>query len=215
MHLSLSDLSLAERHAWLTPVITPRPIALVSTMSADGIGNLAPFSFFAMGGQNPQSVAFCPIADRHGAPKDTLRNIVETGEFVINIVSREMAERVNQASGAYPPDVDEFDITGFTRAPSVAVRPPRVAEAPAALECRVFQLVPHGTGGQHSTWVIGEVLGLHVNEEFLGEDGRPDTARIEPVARLGRDEWASVTPEVMFRLTRPILPVSGPGNIGR
>jgi flavin reductase (DIM6/NTAB) family NADH-FMN oxidoreductase RutF len=209
MDLLMSDLLPSERHAWLTPLIAPRPIAFVSTLSAAGVGNLAPFSFFAMGGQNPQSVAICPIADRHGQPKDTLRNIIETGEFVINIVSRGMAERVNQASGAYPPEVDEFDITGFARASSSVVRPPRVEEAPAALECRLFQLVPHGTGGQHSTWVIGEVLALHVREEFLGEDGRPDTARIEPAARLGRDEWSSVTPSTMFRLPRPIL--SGPG----
>jgi flavin reductase (DIM6/NTAB) family NADH-FMN oxidoreductase RutF len=210
MQLDLSTVTPSERHAWLTPLIAPRPIAFVSTLSAAGIGNLAPFSFFAMGGQNPQSVAFCPIADRHGQPKDTLRNIVETGEYVINIVSRGMAERVNQASGAYPPDVDEFDITGFTRAPSLVVRPPRVEEAPGALECRLFQLVPHGSGGQHSTWVIGEVVALHVREEFLGEDGRPDTARIEPAARLGRDEWSSVTPDTVFRLARPIL--SGPGT---
>lgn len=215
MHLIMNDLTVSERHTWLTPLITPRPIAFVSTLSADGIGNLAPFSFFAMGGQNPQSVAFCPIADRHGEPKDTLRNIIETGEFVINIVSREMAERVNQASGAYPPDVDEFDITGFTREASVLVRPPRVAEAPAALECRLFQLVPHGTGPQHSTWVIGEVLALHIREEFIGADGRPDTANMQPVARLGRDEWASVTPDTMFRLARPILSRPDQGNTGR
>ena len=214
MQLDLGILSPSERHAWLTPLIAPRPIALVSTLSASGIGNLAPFSFFAMGGQNPQSVAFCPIANRHGEPKDTLRNIMETGEFVINVVSRAMAERVNQASGAYPPDVDEFDITGFTRAPSAVVRPPRVEEAPAALECRLFQLVLHGTGGQHSTWVIGEVLTVHVRDEFLGEDGRPDTARIEPAARLGRDEWSSVTPDTVFRLPRPILSVPGAGTTG-
>jgi flavin reductase (DIM6/NTAB) family NADH-FMN oxidoreductase RutF len=215
MHLSLADLTPAERHAWLTPLIAPRPIAFVSTMSAAGVGNLAPFSFFAMGGQNPQSVAFCPVADRHGAPKDTLRNIMETGEFVINVVSREMAERVNQASAPYPPDVDEFDVTGFTRVPSTMVRPPRVEESPAAMECRVFQLVPHGTGGQHSTWVIGEVLTLHVRDDVLGEDGRPDTARIQPAARLGRDEWAMVTPDVIFRLQRPILPQTDAGKSGR
>lgn len=214
MHVALSELAPSERHAWLTPLITPRPIAFVSTLSAQGIGNLAPFSFFAMGGQNPQSIAFCPIADRHGAPKDTLRNIIETGEFVINIVSRAMAERVNQASGAYPSDVDEFDITGFTRAPSVQVLPPRVEEAPAAMECRLFQLVPHGSGAQHSTWVIGEVVALHVRDEYLSADGRPDTARIQPAARLGRDEWASVTPEVMFRLTRPIVPGRTPSTPG-
>ncbi|MBX3173137.1 MAG: flavin reductase family protein [Gemmatimonadaceae bacterium] len=205
MHRDLADLKPHERHALLTPLIAPRPIAFVSTLSAAGQGNLAPFSFFAMGGQNPQGLAFCPTADRDGNPKDTLRNLREHGEFVVNIVSREMAERVNQASAPYPPDVDEFDITGFTRLPSTRVRPPRVAEAPAALECRVVQLVPQGSGPLHGTWVIAEVLFVHIRDEYLAEDGRPDTARIEPAARLGRDEWSSVTSDSIFRLVRPTL----------
>lgn len=203
MHLDLATLSPRDRHRWLTPLIAPRPIAFVSTLSAAGVGNLAPFSFFAMGGQNPQGVAICPTADRHGNPKDTLRNIRETGEFTINIVSRAMAERVNQASAPYPPEVDEFDVTGFTRAPSVVVKPPRVAEAPAALECRVFQIVPQGEGPLHGTWVLGEVLHLWVRDDVLDADGRPDTAKVHPAARMGRDEWAEVTSAVTFRLERP------------
>lgn len=205
MRVLMSDLQPHERHRWLTPLIVPRPIAFVSSVSASGVGNLAPFSFFAMGGQNPQSVAFCPVADRHGEPKDTLRNIRETGEFVINVVSRAMAERVNQASANYPPAVDEFDVTAFTRTASELVRPPRVAEAPAALECKVFDIVPHGAGPSHGTWVIGEVLLLHVRDEYLADDGLPDTGRVNPAARLGRQEWAHVTPETMFTLVRPRL----------
>lgn len=210
MQLILADLEPSKRHAWLTPLIAPRPIALVSSWSAAGMGNLAPFSFFAMGGQNPQSVAFCPVADREGHPKDTLRNIRETQEFVINIVSREMAERVNQASAPYPPEVDEFDATGFTRVPSTVVRPPRVGESPAALECRVFQIVPHGSGPQHGTWVIGEVLVLHVRDDVLGEDGLPDTTKVHPAARMGRQEWAHITAEDMFVLPRPTTVPTGP-----
>ena len=205
MELSLRDLAPRERHAVLTPLIAPRPIAFVSTVSAAGVGNLAPFSFFAMGGQNPQGVAICPTADRHGNPKDTLRNIRETGEFTINIVARDMAERVNQASAPYPFEVDEFDVTGFTRVPSRMVRPPRVAEAPAALECRVFQVIPQGEGPMHGTWVLGEVLHLWVRDDLLAADGLPDTAKVHPAARMGRDEWAHVTPETMFRLTRPTV----------
>jgi flavin reductase (DIM6/NTAB) family NADH-FMN oxidoreductase RutF len=210
MLIRLADLEPAKRHAWLTPLIAPRPIALVSTRSAAGAGNVAPFSFFAMGGQNPQSVAICPVADRNGNPKDTLRNILETGEFVINVVSREMAERVNQASAPYPPEVDEMEAVGFTRLPSTVVAPDRVGESPAQLECRVFQVVPHGTGPQHGTWVIGEVLVLHVRDEVLGEDGLPDTAKVHPAARMGRQEWAHVTAENMFVLARPTSVPSGP-----
>lgn len=210
MEVALASLAPRERHALITPLIAPRPIAFVSTVSASGIGNLAPFSFFAMGGQAPQSVAFCPVADREGNPKDTLRNILETGEFVINIVSRQMAERVNQASAPYPFDVDEFDVTGFTRAPSATVKPPRVLEAPASLECRLFQAVPHGSGPQHGTWVIGEVLHLFVRDEVLGADGLPDTALVNPAARLGRDEWAEISTQSMFRLPRPTVVPKAP-----
>lgn len=205
MEISLASLTPRDRHALLTPLIAPRPIAFVSTVSAEGVGNLAPFSFFAMGGQNPQGVAICPTADRHGNPKDTLRNIRATGEFTINIVSREMAELVNQASTPYPPEVDEFDVTGFTRMPSAVVKPPRVAESPAALECRVFQVIPQGEGPLHGTWVLGEVLHVWVRDDVLGADGRPDTAKVHPAARMGRDEWAHVTPETIFRLTRPTV----------
>lgn len=210
MLITLADLEPAKRHAWLTPLIAPRPIAFVSSMSAKGIGNLSPFSFFAMGGQNPQSVAFCPVADRDGNPKDTLRNVRETGEFVINVVSRSMAEAVNQTSAPYPFEVDEFDAVGLTRVASTVVKPPRVAESPAALECRVFQIVPHGSGPQHATWVIAEVLVLHVRDEFLGDDGLPDTAKVHPAARMGRQEWAHVGAENMFVLPRPTSVPSGP-----
>lgn len=203
MKITLADLSPRDRQRWLTPVIAPRPIAFVSSLSAGGIGNLAPFSFFAMGGGNPQSVAFCPIADRHGQPKDTLRNVRETGEFVISIVSRDMAERVNQASASFPFEVDEFDVTGFTRVKSDLVTPPRVAESPVSLECRVFQVIPHGSGPLHATWVIGEVLLLHVRDDVMAADGLPDTALIHPAARMGRAEWAHVTRDVMFELQRP------------
>lgn len=205
MHVDFNALTPRDRHHWILPLIAPRPIAFVSSLSAAGVGNLAPFSFFAMGGQAPQSVAFCPINNRDGQPKDTLRNIRETGEFVINIVSREMAERVNQASGAYPFDVDEFDVTGFTRVASRTVKPPRVAESPASLECRVFQIIPHGEGPQAGTWVLGEVIHLYVRDDVLAADGFPDTAKVHPAARMGRNEWAHVTPENTFELARPTV----------
>ena len=203
MYLELASVEPAIRQRWLLPIIAPRPIAFVSSLSASGVGNLAPFSFFAMGGGNPQSVAFCPIADRNGNPKDTLRNVRETGELTINIVSRAMAEQVNQASGAYPFDVDEFDVTGFTRVPSTVVKPPRVLESPATLECRVFQIVPHGSGPLHASWVICEVLALHVSDAMIATDGLPDTAKINPAARMGSNEWAHVTAANMFSLERP------------
>jgi len=203
VEVPLATLAPGQRHAWLTALVVPRPIALVSTLSAAGIGNLAPFSFFALGGSNPPSIAFCPTATRDGGPKDTLRNIRETGEYVIHVVTRAMAARANLASAMVPPEVDEFELAGFTRVPSRLVRPPRVAESPAALECRLVHEVPHGTGPVHSTWVIGEIVALHVDAAILAEDGLPDVAKLHAVARLGRQEWAELAPDAVFSLPRP------------
>lgn len=205
MELTLASADSLQRYRLLTSLIAPRPIALVSTVDADGRGNLAPFSFFMMGGGKPPSLAFSPLHDRHRGPKDTLRNIEATGEFVVNIVTRGMAERVNQASFDYPPDVDEFDAAGFTREPSHLVRVPRVAESPAALECRLFQVVRHGDGPQAANYVIGEIVHVRVHDAALRDDGLFDTAGQGLVARLGRDEWAELRPQDVFDLPRPSM----------
>lgn len=203
MELSLSSADPLTRYRLLTSIIGPRPIAFVSTLDAGGGGNLAPFSFFMMGGGNPPSLAFSPIVDRRRGPKDTLRNIEATGEFVVNVVTRTMAERVNQASFEYWRDVDEFDVVGFTREPSLLVRPPRVAESPAALECRLFQVVRHGEGPQAANYVIGEIVHVRVADAALRSDGLFDTAGQGLCARLGRNEWAELAPPAVFELPRP------------
>jgi flavin reductase (DIM6/NTAB) family NADH-FMN oxidoreductase RutF len=202
MDFDLTALPLRDRHAVLTRVVAPRPIALVSSLGADGRGNLAPFSYFMLGGANPPSLAFCPVNDRHGAPKDTLRNVRATGEFVVSVVTPAMAERVNQASYPYAHGDDEFDAVGFTRAPSLSVRPPGVAESPVRLECRLFAAVPHGEGGGAGTYVIGEVLRVRVDDALL-TDGLPDNAKLELVARLGADYYARITADALFALPRP------------
>ena len=166
-HFDLRSLPIRERSALLTRVVAPRPIALVSSRGADGRGNLAPFSYFMLGGSNPPSVAFCPVNDRHGAPKGTLRNARETGEFVISVVTAAMAERMNQTSYSYAHGSDEFDAAGFTRVASVAVRPPGVRESPVRLECRVYAIVPHGDGPSAGTYVIGEVVHVWVDDAML------------------------------------------------
>ena len=122
-------------------MIVPRPIAFVSTVSAAGVLNLAPFSFFTGLGANPPAVCFCPSNRADGSHKDTLVNIEATGEFVVNMVSEAIAEQMNLTSGEYPPDVDEFALSGLTPTPSQAVKPPRVRESPAAMECRLLQVV--------------------------------------------------------------------------
>ena len=201
----LGALSPMERSKLLNRVVTPRPIALVSTVNAAGQGNLAPFSYFNAGGQSPASCVFSATRFRTGAGKHTLANIEATGEYVISLVTRAMAERVNKASFEYPERVDEFDTAGFTRTPSVRVRAPRVAESPVSLECRLFKVVPHGDGPGAANYVIGEVLLIHAADAVC-VDELPDERLIAPVARLGADRWLELHPDGVFAYTRPTSP---------
>ncbi len=205
MTFDLGELSLPERGRLLTRVVAPRPIAFVSTRSADGVGNLAPFSFFTAGGSNPPSLVFCAVNDRHGKQKDTVRNIEETQEFVVSTVSLPMAAKMNQASFEYPPEVDEFEAAGFTRAPSARVAPPGVAESPVRMECRLQQLVRHGAGAQASNYVIGEILLIHVDAAVCA-DGLPDNAKLQQLGRLGADLYLNVEPDDLWSLARPKTP---------
>jgi flavin reductase (DIM6/NTAB) family NADH-FMN oxidoreductase RutF len=198
----LRDASPVDAYRLLTPVIAPRPIAFVSSLSADGRGNLAPFSYFTMGGANPPSCVICPVNDRHGQPKDTLRNVEATREYVINVCTRAFAEAMNQTSFPYEYGDDEFDRAGLTRLPSDLVAPPRVAESPIHLECRLYTLLRHGDGPLASNYLVGEILKVHVDDDLL-TDGLPDNTKIEHVARLGADWFAHVTPAALFPLGRP------------
>lgn len=197
-----SALDPRDRYQLLTRVAVPRPIALVSSISADGHGNLSPFSFFTVGGANPPSASFCPVNDREGQMKDTVRNIEETGEYVIHVVTPALGEAMNQASWTYPRGVDELDEVGLTRVPATKVRASRVAESPIALEMRLWQIVRHGAGPLSSNYVIGEVLHVHVDDALL-TDGFPDNAKFETLARLGGDWYARVGRECLFAMARP------------
>ena len=199
---NLAELPTAERFHLMTRVVAPRPIAFVSSLDAQGQGNLAPFSYFNIGGSNPASCVICPILNRQGEPKDTLLNIRETGEYTISIVSRTMAKRMNQASWTYPRAVDEFDETGFSRAKSKLVKPPWVAESPVGIECRMYQIVEHGSGALSGSFIIGEMLYMHIADEVL-TDGLPDNAKLEQVSRLGASYYSSITLDNLFEMQRP------------
>jgi len=204
--LELKSLSPREVYHLMTRVVAPRPIALVSSLDPDGRGNLAPFSYFMMGGSNPPSCVICPLRTRSGAQKDTLRNVEQTKEYVINVCTRELAERMNRCSYDYAPEVDEFDRSGLTRQASRLVRPPRVQESPIHLECGLHQVVRHGDGPLSSNYLIGEVLLVHVRDDLLGEDGRPDDSRIRFIGRLGADYYTEVSPASLFEMPRPKEP---------
>ena len=192
-----------EAYALLISCVAPRPIAWVSTCAPDGRVNLAPFSFFNAGGANPVSVVFSCTNFRDGRPKDTLRNVHATGEFVVNIAPYWLAEQMNQTSFEYENGDSEFEQVGLTRAPSLYVQPPRVAESPIAMECKLFQVVAHGAGAVAANYVIGEVLCFHIAETLLTPEGIVDNLVADYIGRMGESWYVRATPEAMFRLNRP------------
>jgi flavin reductase (DIM6/NTAB) family NADH-FMN oxidoreductase RutF len=167
----------------LNSVVVPRPIAWVSTRSADGVDNLAPHSFFTISSVSPPVVQFTSV----GA-KDSLRNAVATGEFVVCLSPEQLVEQVNATATDFPPHVSEFDAVGLEREPSRLVAPPRVAASPVAIECRLAGTRDFGGG---STVVFGEVVWVAVDERVLRED-RPAIDLLKPMARLGANEWSTI-----------------------
>ncbi len=206
----LAALSHQEAYQLLNGAVVPRPIALVSTCSRDGAHNLAPFSFFNVVASCPPALSFSVM--RRGQTdrkKDTLLNIEETGEFVVQVVTGAIAGAVNRASADHPRGEDELELVGLTALPSRHVRPRRVAESPVHFECRLLQVVEVGTGPGGGSLVIGEVLRAHVSDD-VWRDGRIDQALLEAVGRMGGPTWLRTTDR--FDLPRP-TPVPAPGQV--
>ena len=176
----------------ITSLVVPRPIAWVSTVSAEGTFNVAPHSYFNVISSNPWILHFTSTGE-----KDTLRNVRSTGDFVINVVSRDISEHMNYTSGDLPPDESEFEWAGLTAAPSTRVKSPRVDEAPVAFECTVNDIVAKGNGHM----VFGDVVLAHVEESlFTGE--RVDPAKLKPVGRLGGALYTDASKGI-FEIKRP------------
>jgi flavin reductase (DIM6/NTAB) family NADH-FMN oxidoreductase RutF len=194
-----------ESYKLMTGLIVPRPVALVSTVDENGVANVAPFSFFSGVGANPPTVLFCPSlrssrSDRPDDRKDTLRNVEQTGEFVINIVSGSIAAATNATAAEVGPEVDEFLLAGLTAIPSEAVRAPRVAESPAQMECKLLQIVFTGQSNGSGVVVIGEIVRFHFHPE-LESNFRIDPAKLDAVGRMAGNTWVST--HELFELERP------------
>ena len=182
--------------------ITPRPIAFVSTLSADGVRNLAPFSFFTVASSNPPILAFAPMVRGGERPKkDTLVNIEATGEFVVNIVSEDIGAKMNLTAGEYPPDVDEFQLSGLTPAASDLVKPPRVAESRVSMECKVHQLIPVSDKLLGGTLVLGEVVRFHVADGLMNEICVVDPDKLNTIGRMGGPVYSRTKDR--FEMIRP------------
>lgn len=185
----------------LTDVVTPRPIAWATTVDAEGRVNLAPFSFFNAFGANPPAVVFSPVLRRDGSKKDTLLNVEATGEFVLNAAVVSLAEQLNLTSAELPYGESEADFARLTLVPAIKVKPPRVAESPVHLECRLIQVVPVGTGPMSANLIIGEILLMHVDDTMLAASGRVDPRKLQTIARLGGDWYCRATD--LFEMRRP------------
>lgn len=171
-----------ELYRLLNSVVVPRPIAWVSTLSIDGIGNLAPHSFFTVASAVPAILQFTSVGR-----KDSLTNAVDTGEFVINLANRPLFEQVNATGTNYPARISEFEAVGLETEPSSAVRPPRVAASPVALECRTEGTADFGD----SVVVFGRLVHIAIDESVM-VDGHPEIEKLQPLARLGKDQWSEI-----------------------
>ncbi|MFN8154052.1 MAG: flavin reductase family protein [Bacteroidia bacterium] len=198
------ELKTAELHAYMLGAIAPRPIAFVSSIDREGNVNLSPFSFFNAFGSNPPTVIFSPaLRGRDGTTKHTLENVRQVDEVVINIVSYPMVQQMSLASTEYPKGINEFVKSGFTMEPSVMVKPPRVLESPAQMECRVKQIIQTGVRGGAANLVVCEILMMHISDSVLNEKGAIDPFKIDQVARLGGD-WYSRASRGLFEVPKPL-----------
>ncbi|GAB4027007.1 flavin reductase family protein [Spirosoma koreense] len=199
------DVQPSEFYRYMVGTIGPRPIAFASTIDAQGNVNLSPFSFFNMFGYNPPTLVFAPTINRHGHKKHTLLNLEEVGEVVINVVDYAMVEQISLASAEFDRGVDEFEKAGFTALPSAQVRPPRVAESPAAFECLVRQIIPTNTANAPGagTLIICQVVMAHFHETIFTETGAIDPHRLDLVGRLGADWYCRAHGDALFEVARP------------
>jgi flavin reductase (DIM6/NTAB) family NADH-FMN oxidoreductase RutF len=193
----------------LTGVVVPRPIAFVSTVSASGLVNLAPYSFFNAVAYDPPTIVFSSSRHVGDKEKDTLANIEETGEFVVNTVVDDIAEAMNRTAAEYPAAVSEFDIAGLTPAPSQIVKAPRVAESPVNMECRLNQVVTIGQGDHQHGLVIGEVVLLHIRDDIINGH-RINHQLLKPTGRLAGNMYCHTAD--IFELVRPVYE---PGEVAR
>lgn len=198
------ELSTGKLHAYLLGAVSPRPICFASTVDKEGNVNLSPFSFFNVFSAKPPILVFSPARrGRDNTTKHTYENVLEVPEVVINIVSFEMVQQVSLSSTEYAKGINEFTKAGFTELASDIVKPPRVAQAPVQLECKVNEVISLGNEGGAGNLVICEVVKLHIKEEILDEDGNIDPFKIDTVSRLGGN-WYSRAKAGLFEVPKPL-----------
>jgi len=204
--LDVDALSVKDLHYYLHHLIAPRPIALVSTVDLEGRVNLSPFSFFNLFSTNPPVCVFSPSRRvRDNTTKHTVENLREVPECVIHMVSYKMVQQTSLASSEYPKGVNEFVKAGFTALPSDVVRPPRVAESPVQMECRVKDIISLGDGPGAGNLVLAQIIKIHIKNDVLNAAGLIDQEKLDLVARLGGDWYARMSAANLFQVPKPTL----------
>jgi len=205
MIIDLNELSPMQRQGWLQHAIAPRPIAFASTIDKEGNVNLSPFSFFNMFSSNPPIVVFSPGRRvRDNTTKDTLENVLQVPEVVINIVDYDMVQQVSLSSCEFPKGTNEFIKAGFTEEAAALVKPPMVKESKVKMECKVLEVKPLGTEGGAGNLVICEVLLMHIDETILNEEKTMiDQRKLNLIARLGGDWYCKVDKTNLFEVSKP------------
>jgi flavin reductase (DIM6/NTAB) family NADH-FMN oxidoreductase RutF len=193
MLLKPNEMSIKDNYKLIIGSVLPRPIALVSTLSEEGIPNLAPFSFFTGITSKPATIGFAPaLKGKEAEKKDTLANVENSKEFVVNIVTEDIADQMVKTASEVAPDIDEFQMSGLTAIDSEIVKPPRVKESPINLECKLYQVVYVGDGSAGSgAFVIGEIVAYHIDDE-LYQDGKINTALLKPIGRLAGQDYTTL-----------------------
>lgn len=199
------SLSQPELHQFLLTAVAPRPIALASTIDKDGKVNLAPFSFFNVFSSNPPILIFSPArSGRDNSTKHTYQNVKKVSEVVVNIVNFDIVEQMSLSSTAYDKGINEFEKAGFSEVASTLIKPPRVAEAPVSLECKVNKVIELGENPGAGNLIIAEVIMMHAQARFLDEKGKLDTRKLDLVARMGGSDYCRALPESLFEIPKPI-----------
>lgn len=199
-----NDIATAQLHQYLLGAVAPRPICFASTVDAEGRPNLSPYSFFNVFGSNPTTLIFSPSRRvRNNTIKHTLENVLATNEVVINVVNYAMVQQMSLSSCEYPTGVDEFEKAGFTKLPSVQVKPFRVAESPVQMECKVRQVIATGEEGGAGNLVICELLAMHISDDVLNAEQQIDPQKIDLVARMGFDFYCRASGTAIFEVPKP------------
>lgn len=204
MIINPKDIKPSEFHAYMLGAIAPRPIAFASTINKQGNPNLSPFSFFNAFGSNPPLIIFSPaLRGRDAVAKNTLENLREVDEVVINIVNYEMVQQMSLASSEYPKGVNEFIKSGLTPLPSDLIKPFRVKESPVQMECKMKQIIQTGVKGGAANLVLCEIILMHINDDVLNKEGMIDPLKIDQVARMGGD-WYTRAAKGLFEVPKPL-----------